>query len=105
MVALDQVLYVLLAALIAMLPFEFRWFSTLSNLQWMFIVVAAISLPVIVRERKKLLQDRLVRAAFLFVITQWVSAVIAPEFFPNAAKAARRVTAGFMLLCATLGLH
>ena len=105
MIGFDRILYLVLAALVAMLPFEFRSFPILSNLQWMFIAVALSSLPVLVRERKMLLHSRLVRAAVLFVVTQWVAAVLAPEFAGNAVKAAVRVTAGFILLCATLGLR
>src|SRR6185369_4205210 len=105
MIAFDQILYVLLFALIAMLPFEFRSFPILSNLQWMFIAVAVASLPVVARERKRLLNSRLVGAALLFVVVQWIAAILAPEFTPNAAKAAARVTAGFVLLCATLALR
>jgi O-antigen ligase len=105
MIAVDRTLYVLLFALIAMLPFEFRSFPILSNLQWMFIVVAVASLPVVARKRKRLMNSRLVHAALLFVVVQWIAAILAPEFTPNAAKAAARVTAGFVLLCATLALR
>jgi hypothetical protein len=105
MIGFDRILYVLLAALVAMLPFELRLFPMLSNLQWLFIGVALIALPLIVRERKLLLQNKLVRAAFLFILTQWLATAYAPEFGSNAAKAAIRVTAGFILLCATLVLR
>ena len=104
MMIFDRILYVLLAALIAMVPFEFRSFPILSNLQWMFIAVAVISIPVVVRERKMLQQNRLVHAAIVFVVIQWAAAALAPEFSQNAVKAAVRVTAGFVLLCATLSL-
>jgi O-antigen ligase/polysaccharide polymerase Wzy-like membrane protein/Ig-like domain-containing protein len=105
MIGFDRILYVLLTALVAMLPFEFRLFPMLSNLQWLFIGVAVIALPVIVRERTLLLQNKLVRAAFLFMLTQWVAAAFAPEFGSNAAKGAIRVASGFILLCATLALR
>jgi len=102
MARLDRFLYILLAVLLATLPFEFRSTAILSNLQWMFVAVAAVALPIIFRERQRLLGERLVLAAFLFVCVQWLSALLAPEFAANAAKAAVRVTAGFIILCVSL---
>ena len=99
---LDRTLYVLLAALIATLPFEFRSFPILSNLQWIFVAIAIVSIPVLVRERGRLLRDRLIIAAFGFVLTQWITALAAPEFTSNAINGAIRATAGFILLSATL---
>jgi hypothetical protein len=99
---LDRFQYILLAALMATLPFDLQGVPILSNLQWLFVALAVVSLPVIVRERQRLLKERLVIAAFVFVCVQWISALLAPEFTTNAVKAAIRVTAGFMILCASL---
>src|SRR5262245_25764244 len=99
---LDRILYFLMAALVATLPFEFRSFPILSNPQWLFVAISAASLPIIIRERNILIRHRLVLAAFVFVCTQWLAALLAAEFTGNAIKAAVRVTAGFTLLCATI---
>src|SRR3990172_5363722 len=63
MATLERVLKALLIALVAWLPFEFRSFPVLSNLQWLFIAVALAGLPIVIRERKRLLHVRLVIAA------------------------------------------
>lgn len=102
MARLDRFLYILLAALLATLPFEFRSSAVLSNLQWLFVALGAVALPIIFRERQRLLGERLVLAALLFVCVQWLSALLAPEFASNAAKGAVRVTAGLIILCASL---
>src|SRR5437867_7976586 len=98
----DRILSLLVAVLVAYLPFEFRLFPLLSNLQWLFLAASAAGLPIMIRDRKMLLQDRLVLAALVFVVTQWLAALLAPEFTGNAVKAALRVSAGFTLLCITL---
>jgi hypothetical protein len=100
--SVERILYFLLAALIASLAFEFRYFPVMSNLQWLFLAVSAAALPILIREKNKLFRDRLVIAALVFVITQWLAALFSTEFTLNAIKGAVRVTAGFTLLCATL---
>jgi O-antigen ligase len=102
---LERIGYALVVALVAWLPFEFRAFPMASNLQWLFVCVAAVFLPTLYRKRKELLRERLVLAALLFVATQWVAAFVAPEFRNNAILGAVRVTAGFTLLCVTLCLR
>jgi len=97
----NRILFFLLAALVGCLPFEFRAFPVMSNLQWLFVLVSVAALPVFLRDRKELIRDRLVIAAFIFVLTQWLSALLSDEFTVNAVKGAVRVTAGFTLLCAT----
>jgi O-Antigen ligase len=88
-----------LLALIAQIPFEFRHrLFGLSNLQWTFIAVALLSAPDLLANWKKLVTDRLVQAAGVFVVIQWIAAAIAPEFHANASKAAARFTAGLLLL-------
>jgi O-antigen ligase len=98
---LDRLLYFLLAVLVASIPFELRS-PAISNLQWLFLAVSLAALPILIRHRKELLRDRLVLAALLFVITQWLAALLAAEFNLNAIKAAIRVTAGLVLLSVTL---
>ena len=87
MAELNSISYFLLAALVASLPFELRSFPLLSNLQWLFLALAAASVPMLVHERKKLFHDRLVIAALVFVLTQWLAAATAPEHMSNAIKA------------------
>jgi O-antigen ligase/polysaccharide polymerase Wzy-like membrane protein len=90
---------VLLCALVVQIPFEIRYtFLGLSNLQWTFLAVATASTPLLLQHRKKLIHDRLVQFAALFVAIQWLAAAYAPEFHANAAKAAARFTAGALLL-------
>ncbi|HYR83029.1 MAG TPA: O-antigen ligase family protein [Terriglobia bacterium] len=62
-------------------------------------------MPIIVRDRKKLFQNRLVLAALVFVLIQWLAALLSAEFTLNAIKGAVRVTAGFTLLCSTLSVR
>ena len=88
----DRILSLLVAVLVAYLPFEFRLFPLLSNLQWLFLAASAAGLPIMIRDRKMLLQDRLVLAALVFVVTQWLAALLAQEFTGNAVKAALRVS-------------
>src|SRR6185369_13419754 len=86
------------ALLVAQLPFELR--DTLlgfTNLQWTFIVVAVIGVPLLIEDRNKLLRDRLVQVAALFVGIQWAAAAYSHEFQSNAVKAAIRFSAGFTL--------
>jgi O-antigen ligase len=99
---LDRILFLLLAVLVAWLPFEFRSYPLMSNLQWLFVVASAAALPILIRDREKLLRNGLVLAAILFVFTQWLAALLAPEFAANAIKGAVRMTAALTLLCATL---
>ena len=101
----DRILYFLLAALVACLPFEVRSLPLLSDLQWLFLCVGAVALPILIRERKKLFQNRLVLAALVFVVIQWLAALLSAEFSLNAIKGAVRVTAGFTLLCSTLSIR
>ena len=81
------------------MPFELRYeFFKLSNLQWTFVALACASAPMILKNRTRLMGDRLIQAAALFVAIQWITAWMAPEFHTNAIKAAIRFTAGFILL-------
>src|SRR5438132_13435859 len=93
---------IVLAAIVAMLPFEFRSFPIISNLQWSFVGVALVSLPLLYRQRYRLLQYRLVITAAVFVFMQCAAALATVEFRPNAAKGAVRVVAGFVLFCIAL---
>jgi len=88
-----------LACVIAQIPFELRYtLLGLSNLQWTFLVLVAVSAPLLIDNWKLLIRQRLVQAASLFVAIQWVTAFLAPEFHTNAVKAAVRLTAGLLLL-------
>jgi hypothetical protein len=88
-----------LAAVVAQIPFELRYtLFGLSNLQWTFLALFAASVPLLVENRKRLVQDRILQAAALFVCVQWLAAAFAPEFHTNALKAGARFTAGFLLL-------
>jgi O-Antigen ligase len=99
---LDRILFLLLVVLVAWLPFEFRSYPLVSNLQWLFAAASAAALPIMIRDRQKLLRNGLVLAAILFVFTQWLAALLAPEFRANAIKGAVRMSAALTLLCATL---
>jgi len=92
----------MLVVLIAYLPFEFLHFPVMSNLQWLFLAVAVTALPMLIRERRTLLRHRLVIAALVFVVTQWLAALFSAEYTLNAVKGAVRMTAAFTLLCITL---
>ena len=88
-----------LGALVAQIPFELRYtLLGLSNLQWTFVVLVLAAAPGLFENRQRLLSDRLVQAAALFVAIQWLAAVFAPEFHTNALKGATRFTAGLLLL-------
>ena len=95
----DQWSNIALGALVAQIPFELRYtLFGLSNLQWTFIVLVVTSASLLIENRQRLLSDRLVQAATLFVGIQWLAVVYAPEFHTNALKGAIRFTAGLMLL-------
>ena len=102
---MDWLAYLILVALVALLPFELRTFPLASSLQWLFVLLATLSIPILVRERKKLLGDRLVIAGLVFAGSQWLSAALASEFQTNAALGALRITMGLVLLCVTLCLR
>src|SRR5438094_7260900 len=102
MATLEKIAAVLFAALIATLPFELRSFPVLSNLQWLFLGIALGSGPMILNQRHRLLRDKRVITAGVFLFTQCMAALAASDFRPNAAKGAIRVGAGFILLCSTL---
>jgi hypothetical protein len=90
---------ILLAALVIQIPFEARYtLLGLSNLKWTFIALALVSVPDLIANRKVIFRQRLIQVALLFVLFQWLAAVLAPEFHINALKAAVRFTAGLLLL-------
>src|SRR5262245_32978755 len=95
----DRAAQIAMAVLVAQIPFELRFAPLgLSNLQWTFIAAALLSAPLLLEHWRTLRSDRLIQAAAVFVATQWLAAVIAPEFHANAFKGALRFTAGFLLL-------
>jgi O-antigen ligase len=102
MATLERFHYILLAALLATLAFEFRFVPILSNLQWLFVGLCIVAAPILFREQQRLLQNRLVVAALAFVGVQWISAFMAPDFTYNAVKSAIRISTGFIILCASL---
>ena len=86
---------ILLAALIIQIPFELRHeLLGLSNLQWTFVGLLLVSAPSLVQNWKIIFRQRAVQAAMLFIIIQWLTAVLAPDFKTNAIKAGIRFTAG-----------
>src|SRR4051812_27890899 len=99
---MDPLARTILVILVAAIPFELNFLPAASSLQWLFVVLSTISLPILFRERRALFHDRLILAALLFVATQWIAAILAPEFRSNALLGALRVTMGFVLLCVTL---
>ena len=100
MSTLERISKASLLGLVAWLPFEFRSFPLISNLQWLFIVVALCSVPLLARDWRRLLRDRVVLLAIAFVFTQWLAAAFAGEHAANSVKAAMRVSAGLLLFCA-----
>jgi hypothetical protein len=89
---------IIVLVLAAMIPFELRFAPLgLSNLQWTFVLALAAGLPLVFQQRWRLLTNATILAA-LFVASQWVAVLLAPDFFTNAAKAAVRVTVGFILM-------
>src|ERR1043166_6533395 len=90
---------VIWTALLLQIPFELKdTLFGLSNLQWTFIVLVLVNLSSLYKHRKVLIVDRLVQAAGVFVVIQWLAATYAAEFHINAYKAAIRFTAGALLL-------
>ena len=70
----ERWLNVALIAVVAQIPFELQHtFLGLSNLQWTFVLVAALAAPGLIPGCKKLKNDRMVIAAALFVTTQWLA--------------------------------
>src|SRR6266850_8312820 len=63
------------AILIAQIPFELQdTLLGLTNLQWSFVAVALIGIPLLIENRKKLVHDRLVQALAGFIGIQWAAA-------------------------------
>ncbi len=94
----------LLLALVASMPFEFRFaVFGLSNLQWLFVVAAIVSAPGLIRKRRELVREPVVIAVVSLALVHWTSAALSEEFTVNAVKAALRVTAGVVLVCIALG--
>jgi len=88
-----------LAIVVAQIPFELKYtLLGLSNLQWTFVGLTAVSIPLLLRNWRRLAADRLVQTTALFVAVQWLAAAYAPDLHTNAFKASIRFTAGFVLL-------
>jgi hypothetical protein len=94
---------IVLAALILQIPFEFRnEVFGLSNLQWTFVALVVVSTPLLIHNWKSLILYRPVQAGLAFIIIQWFTAFLAPEFQSNAIKAAVRFSAGMCLFTISL---
>jgi O-antigen ligase len=94
------------ALLVAQIPFELRYtWHGLTNLQWSFVVVALVGIPVLIQCWKTFTTDRLAWAAVVFVLAQWAAAIGAPEFQTNAFKAAVRFSVGLVLWAVVRGLQ
>ena len=100
---LDRSREYLLLALVASMPFEFRFaVFGLSNLQWLFVVAAIVTAPQLIRKRRELVREPVVIAVVSLALVHWTSALLSEEFTINAVKAAVRVTAGVVLVCMAL---
>ena len=62
------------------------------------MLLAAATTPLLLKNRGRLIHDRLIQAGALFVTVEWLAALYSPEFHTNTSKAAIRFTAGFVLL-------
>jgi hypothetical protein len=99
MIRLPPIPAVALPLVVVFLPFELeRTAFGLSNLQWAFVLAALASTPVLLDRRKTLIRNRLVLAAGLLTLVYWTSALVAPEFRPNAIAGATRLTIGLTLM-------
>ena len=92
----------LLLALVAFLPFEpLGNVFGLSVLQWLFAFLAATSAPRLWRQRRELLQHRVVFAGCIFLLVCSLSA-LASDYPDNAAKGVVRIAAGLVLFAIAL---
>src|SRR5262245_8399760 len=81
----------LIIAIVAFLPFELRAESPYpSQLQVLFFLLVIASLPLVVRNARSLISNRLVVAVLIFAAIQWACAFIAVDFGANTVKAALR---------------
>jgi hypothetical protein len=101
MSTLERISKALLLILVVSLPFEFRTVP-FSNLQLLFLALAVVSLPLLARDWRTLLRDRFVIAALVFVLSQWLTAMLAGPLMMNSLKAAARVSSGLLLACIVL---
>ena len=86
----DRLADLLLIVLVFCLPFEFRADPPhLTELQIVFVIFMAASASRIVRERRRLLSNRVVSAALFFLAIVWISALLSANT-ANAVKAAAR---------------
>ena len=100
---LDRVGEYLLLTLVAFIPFELRFAVLgLSNLQWLFVLAAIVSVPGFIREWRVLVREPVVIAAVVVSLVYWISAALSEEFTINAVKSAIRVTVGVVLVCMAL---
>ena len=100
---LDRVGEYLLLTLVAFIPFELRFAVLgLSNLQWLFVLAAIVSVPGLIREWRVLVREPVVIAAVVVSLVYWTSAALSEEFTINAVKSAIRVTVGVVLVCMAL---
>src|SRR5690242_12194243 len=89
---------ILLAAVIVQIPFELKYdVLSLSNLQWTFLILVIVTVPLLIKHWKLIIRQRTIQAAAVFVTIQWLAALFAPEFHSNAVKAAMRFSAGLLL--------
>jgi hypothetical protein len=94
----ERLAWLIAAIVVVQIPFELQdTLFGLTNLQWSFVALALAGIPLLIRNRQKLVQDRLVQAATLFVGVQCAAAAYSHEFQTNAFKAAIRFGAGFVL--------
>ena len=90
----------MLLALVFLLPFEFETpLRGLSILQLAFLATFLVSVPILLRDWRQLVSDRLILAGSAFVAVFWLSATLAADYQENAFRGAIRVTCGWLLLC------
>ena len=69
---LDRSREYLLLALVASMPFEFRFaVFGLSNLQWLFVLAAIVTAPQLIRKRRELVREPVVIAVVSLALVHW----------------------------------
>src|SRR5262249_14904704 len=100
MARLESVTRLLLLILVALLPFEVETgLGGLSILQLAFFVITVVAIPILLRDARRLVTDRLILAGAALVAVFWISAALADGYQDNAFRGAIRITCGWVLLC------
>src|SRR5262245_34664431 len=71
----------LIVAIVMCLPFEIRVTPPYpSQLQVLFLLLLIVALPVLIRDARSIVSNRVVMAVLLFAAVQWLCALLAPDF-------------------------